>query len=444
MTIPTLTGLQTALSGLEASQAAIDTTGENISNANTPGYTRQIVNTVETPGLNVGGVMDESGAPTQLGTGVDVSSISRVRDQFLDVQYRAQNSLASAASTISQQLQNAQSAVGTSSTSGLQADMSAFWTAWSNLATNPSSSAAQQSVYDAGQTLVSNFQSVSGQMTTVSNQAQTQYNTLIGPNGQVQQDANQIATLNAQIVQANQDGQSPNSLLDQRDNLLDDLSGLAQVSVTPQTNGAVQVAFGGVSLISGTTGGTVTMPSAGSLTPSSGGELGALLSLTSSSGPIAQLQNSLDGVATTVANDVNGLQPSGSPFFSFNSSDPAASIAVAVSTPSAITATSSGSTTAGDLAQSIANLSGGAPDQAYAAFVAQVGDTVQSAENTQTTAQAVLSGISNQRQSVSGVSLDQEMANLINYQQAYQASARVMNAMNSAINSLITVAGAGL
>jgi flagellar hook-associated protein 1 len=444
MTIPTLTGLQTALSGLEASQAAIDTTGENISNANTPGYTRQIVNTVETPGLNVGGVMDESGAPTQLGTGVDVSSISRVRDQFLDVQYRAQNSLASAASTISQQLQNAQSAVGTSSTSGLQADMSAFWTAWSNLATNPSSSAAQQSVYDAGQTLVSNFQSVSGQMTTVSNQAQTQYNTLIGPNGQVQQDANQIATLNAQIVQANQDGQSPNSLLDQRDNLLDDLSGLAQVSVTPQTNGAVQVAFGGVSLISGTTGGTVTMPSAGSLTPSSGGELGALLSLTSSSGPIAQLQNSLDGVATTVANDVNGLQPSGSPFFSFNSSDPAASIAVAVSTPSAITATSSGSTTAGDLAQSIANLSGGAPDQAYAAFVAQVGGTVQSAENTQTTAQAVLSGISNQRQSVSGVSLDQEMANLINYQQAYQASARVMNAMNSAINSLITVAGAGL
>jgi flagellar hook-associated protein 1 len=444
MTIPTLTGLQTALSGLEASQAAIDTTGENISNANTPGYTRQIVNTVETPGLNVGGVMDESGAPTQLGTGVDVSSISRVRDQFLDVQYRAQNSLASAASTISQQLQNAQSAVGTSSTSGLQADMSAFWTAWSNLATNPSSSAAQQSVYDAGQTLVSNFQSVSGQMTTVSNQAQTQYNTLIGPNGQVQQDANQIATLNAQIVQANQDGQSPNSLLDQRDNLLDDLSGLAQVSVTPQTNGAVQVAFGGVSLISGTTGGTVTMPSAGSLTPSSGGELGALLSLTSSSGPIAQLQNSLDGVATSVANDVNGLQPSGSPFFSFNSSDPAASIAVAVSTPSAITATSSGSTTAGDLAQSIANLSGGAPDQAYAAFVAQVGDTVQSAENTQTTAQAVLSGISNQRQSVSGVSLDQEMANLINYQQAYQASARVMNAMNSAINSLITVAGAGL
>ena len=114
--------------------------------------------------------------------------------------------------------------------------MSAFWTSWSNLATDPTSSAAQQTVVNAGQTLASALNAVSSQMNTVMSQAQQQYNTLTGANGQVEQDATQIAALNTQIVQANASGQSPNALLDQRDNLLDSLSGLAQISVTDQSN----------------------------------------------------------------------------------------------------------------------------------------------------------------------------------------------------------------
>lgn len=433
MTIPTLTGLQTALSGLEASQAAIDTTGENIANASTPGYTRQVVNTAEVPGLNLGGTMDQTGAPTQLGGGVDITSISRIRDQFLDVQYRAQNSLASAANTTAQELQNVQGAVTTSSTSGLQYDLSQFWSAWSDLSTSPTSGAAQQEVVDRGQTLAADFNSVAGQMTTVMSQAQTQLNTLTGANGQLAQDATQLASLNQQIVQANAAGQSPNSLLDQRDNVLDDLSSLAQISVSSQSNGSVTVSLNNVAtpLVGGATGTTITMPT--SLPSDIGGQLGALQSLADpTNGPIGQMLSSLDNVANQVIGAVNGLQPS-SPFFSGNS---ASTIAVSATT-STLQATSSGSTTPGDLAQSIASLSGGAPDQAYAAFVAQVGDTVQSAQNTQTTSQAVLAGISNQRQSVSGVSLDEEMTNLINYQQAYEASARVMNAMSSTIDALI-------
>jgi flagellar hook-associated protein 1 FlgK len=440
--IPTFTGLQTALSGLEASQAAIDTTGENISNANTPGYTEQVVNTGEAPGLDIG-ARDETGAPVQLGTGVDVTSISRVRDQFLDVQYRAQNSVTSAANTNSQELQNVQTAVGTSSSSGLQSDMSAFWTSWSNLATDPTSSAARQTVVNSGQTLASALNAVSSQMNTVMSQAQQQYSTLTGANGQVEQDATQIAALNTQIVQANASGQSPNALLDQRDNLLDSLSGLAQISVTDQSNGSVTVNFGDAAtpLIGGATGSTVTWPQ--TLTSNAGGQLGALLNLSSSTGPVGQYLSSLNNVAGQVVSSVNALQPS-SPFFSDTAGSEASTIAV-TATPSTVQATSTGSTTAGDLAQAIGNLSGGGADQAYAAFVAQIGNGVQAAENSQTTAQAVLTGISNQRQSVSGVSLDQEMTNLINYQQAYQASARVMNAISSTINTLITtVGGAGL
>ncbi|HLH67235.1 MAG TPA: flagellar hook-associated protein FlgK [Solirubrobacteraceae bacterium] len=434
MTIPTFTGLQTALSGLEAAQAAIDTTGENISNANTPGYTRQVVQTAESPTLTIP-ALSEQGAGANLGTGVDITSISRIRDQFLDVQYRAQNTLASAANTDASELEQVQTAIDEPSSNGIQAQLSNFWSAWSSLANDPTSPAARQAVIDAGQTLAQTFNSVSSQMTTVQTQAAQQYATLTGPNGTVAQDAQQIATLNGEITQATEAGQTPNDLLDQRDNLLDQLSGLAQISVTQQSDGSVTVSFGDAStpLVSGT---TVTWPQ--TLTGAAGGQLGALLTLSSSGGPIGQLLSSLDGVASQVISSVNALQPS-SPFFVGSS---AATIAVAA-TPASLQ-TSSSSTSGADLAQSIANLSGGAADQAYAAFVAQVGDSVQAAQSTQSTQQAVLTAVSNQRQSVSGVSLDEEMTNLIRYQQAYQASARAMNAIDSSINTLITVAAAGL
>jgi flagellar hook-associated protein 1 FlgK len=106
--------------------------------------------------------------------------------------------------------------------------------------------------------------------------------------------------------------------------------------------------------------------------------------------------------------------------------------------------TSSSSTSGADLAKAIGNLANGSADQSYASFVAQVGDSVQSANSTQATQQAVLTAVSNQRQSVSGVSLDEEMTNLIQFQQAYQASARVMNAINSTLDTLINSVGAGL
>ncbi|HEX4009247.1 MAG TPA: flagellar hook-associated protein FlgK [Solirubrobacteraceae bacterium] len=431
MAIPSFTGYQTALSGLEAAQAAIDTTGENISNANTAGYTRQVVNTGESGPLSIP-ALSEPGAGAELGTGVDVTSITRMRDQFLDVQYRAQNTQTSSANTMSTQLQQAQTALNEPTSNGLQNQLDTFYGDWSALANDPTSQAAQTAVIDDGQTLASMFNSVSSQMSTVQSQASQEYASLTGTNGQVEQDAQQIATLNGQISQATEAGQTPNSLLDERDNLLDDLSGLAQISVTNQSDGSVTVNFGDASspLVSGT---TVTWPQ--TLTSASGGQLGALQTLSSSSGPIGQYLSSLDGVASQVISSVNALQPS-SPFFSGTS---ASTIAVSATTSSI--QTSSTSSSGPDLAQSIANLKGGAADQAYSAFVAQVGSSVSSAETTQTTAQAVLTAVSNQRQSVSGVSLDEEMTNLINYQQAYEASARVMNAIDSTLNTLITSVG---
>ncbi|MFZ1992782.1 MAG: flagellar hook-associated protein FlgK [Solirubrobacteraceae bacterium] len=433
MTIPSFTGLQTALSGLEAAQAAITTTGENIANANTAGYTRQTVQTAATAPLSIPALTQQGGG-TQLGTGVSITDVSRIRNQFLDVQYRAQSSATSNANSNAAELGQVQTAVNEPSSDGLQSVMSNFWTAWNALGAtqNP---ATLQGVIGAGQTLASTFNAVAQQMQTVQSQASQQYASLTGANGQVAQDAQQIATLNAQIGQAQQAGISPNTLMDQRDKALDDLSSLAQISVSTGSSGAVTVNFGDASspLVSGT---TVTWPQ--TLTTAAGGQLGSLLNISSSTGPVGQYISSLDGVANQVVSSVNALQPS-SPFFTGTS---ASTIAVSASTSTVQAASSS--TSGNDLAQAIGNLSGGPADQAYAAFVAQVGSGVQAAQSTQGTQQAVLTAVSNQRQSVSGVSLDEEMTNLIQYQQAYQASARVMNAINSTLNTLINSVGAGL
>ena len=434
MTIPSFTGLQTALSGLEAAQAAITTTGENIANANTAGYTRQTVQTTPTAPLTIPGNTQQGGG-TQLGTGVSITDITRIRNQFLDVQYRAQNTATSNANSNTSELGQVQTALNEPSDNGLQSVMSKFWGAWSGLASSPTNPAAQQAVVDAGQTLASTFNAVSQQMQTVQSQAAQQYASLTGANGQVADDAQQIATLNSQISSATQAGISPNTLLDQRDKLLDDLSSLAQISVSTGSNGAVTVNFGDASspLVSGT---TVTWPQ--TLTSAAGGQLGSLLNMSSATGPIGQYLSSLDNVAGQVISSVNALQPS-SPFFTGTTAG-----TMAVSATASTLQTSSSSTSGPDLAQGIASLANGPADQAYAAFVAQVGSGVQAAQSTQSTQQAVLTAVSNQRQSVSGVSLDEEMTNLIQYQQAYQASARVMNAINSTLDTLINSVGSGL
>ena len=87
--IPSLTGIETALSGLEAEQAALDTTGNNITNASTPGYSEEVVNLDPSTPEDIASQAGDGDVLTQLGTGVDVASITRQRSQYLDASYRA-------------------------------------------------------------------------------------------------------------------------------------------------------------------------------------------------------------------------------------------------------------------------------------------------------------------------------------------------------------------
>jgi flagellar hook-associated protein 1 FlgK len=179
---------------------------------------------------------------------------------------------------------------------------------------------------------------------------------------------------------------------------------------------------------------TVNWPQ--TITSATGGELGSLVSLSSSSGTVGQWSSALDSVAAALVSSVNSLSTT-TPFFSGSN---ASNIAVDA-TPAQVQTASAADPGGNDVAQAIAGLAGGSADQAYAALVAQVGSGVQGATNVQTNSQAIVTAVENQRESVSGVSIDQEMANLMTYQNGYDASARALTTLDAMLQTLITQTG---
>jgi flagellar hook-associated protein 1 FlgK len=435
--IPSLTGVETALSGLEAEQAALDTTGNNITNASTPGYSEEVVNLDASTPEEIPAQADDGDIFTQLGTGVDVASITRQRSQYLDASYRAQNTVLGFNTQTATSLGDAQTLFQEPGSGGLSSQMSTVWSDWNALANNPSSLSDQQTLVDDASTMTQSFQSLYSQLSTLQSQSSSEFSSLTGSGGQLLQDANQIASLNTSISQAIAAGQSPNTLEDSRDSAIDDLSSLGQVSITNESDGTVTVNFGNAAqpLVSGS---TVTWPQ--TITSATGGQLGALLNASSATGTVGSLMSSLNTVASDLVSSVNGLS-STTPFFSGTS---ASTIAVAVS-PGNVETSSTGTVGGNDVAQAIAALQGGTADTAYTALVSNVGSSVQAAQSAQSNSQAITTAFSNQRESVSGVSLDQEMTNLITFQRGYQASAQSLNTIDQVLNTLISeVGGAGL
>jgi flagellar hook-associated protein 1 len=431
MSIPTLQGLQTALSGLIAEQTALDTTGNNIANANTEGYSRETALMEPNPPIPISAISAQTGEGAQLGAGVTTASITRIRNLYLDAQYRAQNSSLGAATADAEVLERAQAAFNEPSTAGIATQLSKFWSAWNSLAESPGEP-AKDTVVAAGEQLATSFNELSAQLTTFATQAGEEYNSLTGPSGEVEDYANQLAQLNRQIKLAEEAHQPPNTMLDRRDQLLDKLSSLANITVTEEADHMDTVTFGEAAkpLVQGT---TVNWPQ--TLTESSGGRLGALIQLTGPTGALTSLQGQLDEVAGTLSSTVNGYLPK-----SFFSGASASTLAVALSAEE-VQASGTGNPGGNELAQKIAALRGGAAEQQYAGLVEKVGSDVRTAQDDKTNLQTTLQAVNDQRQSVSGVSLDEEMTNLITYQRGYQASARTLTAMSEMLETLIEHTG---
>lgn len=431
--ISSFLGLQTSLRGLLAQQQALDVATHNVANANTVGYTRQEATLGAADALHLTAGALQNGAGAFLGQGVDVTAYRRLRDSFLDLQVRAQSMSLGDATTSAEALDRVQSAVGEPSTTGINALLGKFYTAWSDLSNHPESDSSKQAVAAAAQTLGDALGKLASDLNGAINDADAEFTNLTGATGPIKSAATSLAQLNKAIDVAIDAGQSPNDLLDRRDQILDDLSQYGQVSVTQLGNGRIQVMLGNQSVVNDQTADWQTPPPAG-FNPG-GGQLGALKTLATTT--IPGYLASLDAVAKTLHDDVNAAY--GGTFFG---GDTAATLGTGIPAASTITAGSGTGAASNDIANAIAALRDtSAATSQYGALVRQIGADVQNATNAQAIAQSAVDAAEDRRQNVSGVSLDEEMANMLRFQRGYQASARAMSTIDDMLDTLINRAG---
>ena len=438
MGISSFGGLQTALKGLLAQQRSLDVTSHNVANANTVGYSRQEAVLGASRPLRIPAGATQDGSRAELGTGVDVLAYRRLRDQFIDLQYRAQAMRLGGLAAQVKGLDSVEVALAEPGENGISAQLAKFWSGWEDLANAPENQATRQALVENGVGLANGIAELDRQLATAAEQAAGEYTAIATAGGEVGQMASEIAKLNEAISTSLSSGAAPNDLLDRRDLLLDKLSGLAQLSVTDLGNGLIEVEFGDAAapLVEGT---TVTWPQA-LTTP--GGKLGALLELSGPAGTIASYQGELNAFAQGLAEAVNAIHESGGgpAFFNFTAGSAASTLEVGVNAAEVQTSVTA-AVGANDIATAIGALRGGTADQAYASFISRVGTEMASARRSEENASAVMTAIGERRESVAGVSLDEEMTNLVRFQRAYQASARAMSSFDEALDVLINRTG---
>lgn len=432
MQVSSFFGLQTALRGITAQQRALDVTSHNIANASTEGYSRQEVAYAASASLRLPSGLNGGGG-AWLGQGVEIEQFRRMRDTFLDIQYRAQNTTAGFDEAQAKGVRRALDVFNEPGDEGLNTLLERFWSSWSNLANAPSDVSVKTAVIGHATTLVTALNSLDTRLNAVQTNAANEYATLTsGAQNPIGPIATELGRLNTQIKSFVGAGQSPNELYDRRDLLLDRLSEYGNVAVTDLGNGAVRVDFGDAAnpLVDDA---TVDWPQA--LT-APGGKLEALLNVQTT---VASYRTDLDAFAASLITNVNAAHTvDGAPAFFTGTGAADIAVNATAATIDSGTGTAAG---ANDIARAIAALANGTADNLYATLVTRVGHDVSVAEASALSSDALRKTIQNRKLSVAGVSLDEEMTNMIRFQRAYQASSRTMSAMDEMLDVLINRTG---
>ncbi len=460
-------GLYIGLSGILAQSQGLDVVSQNVANADTPGYTRETTNmtAVVQPG-------------SAIGSGVAVSSISQVTDNFLQTQAYSASADASSSTSYLATLNSAQTNFQEPSPVGINEQLSALWNSFDQVANHPDQSAGRQQLVGIAQQLTTTLNSDSQGLTNVYNSTTSAVSETVTS---LNQQLATVATLNGQITSVlGQNG--ANTLIDQRNQILNSISNEIGARITNNPDGSVTVLSGGVTLVTGTTAETLSVhaPTAPPI-PAPGGAVASIVSnstgttlpittgslggqLQALNGPLPSYATSLDAFANSFATQVNNILTNGYVYQPYNPTPPptpppnglplflssatgqpitAANITInsqILSNPFNIAAAQNyNQPLDGTNAQAVAALGSlpNPPDAQYTAIVSQVGldvSTSQANANAQTTrAQSATASLA----SVSGVNTNQEMVNMLAYQQAYQASAKVISTISTAVQSLL-------
>lgn len=241
----TFAGLNTVVRGLYTQQVSLDTVGHNISNAGTDGYSRQMVNLATTkPQTIFGGY-----ASYEVGTGVNVSSITRARDIFVDKQYWKESSSLGYGQTMEEMLGKVEGAFSEPTETGMQTVLNKFWSAWQTLSVNASDSGSRTAVRERGVELVDAIQHSTQQLKDMV----SDINSVLDINvNTINQITSEVYSLNKQIVNIETGGLNhANDLRDRRDYLMDQLTALTNANITEDKAGNYSVQVNGVVLVDG-------------------------------------------------------------------------------------------------------------------------------------------------------------------------------------------------
>jgi flagellar hook-associated protein 1 len=446
--------LHVALSGLRAAQMSMDTAAHNVSNANTVGYTRQRVDLASRlPRFTPDG---------QVGLGVQVTDISRVRDAFLDARYRSSVSAAQSIDARSAFLDRAELVLAEPEM-GVTAELSRLFESFEDLALNPPDEASRVAVLEQISSLVGRVNDIATGFQSLQADGVVAIHSTVD---EINSALRGVAELNVAILDASTAPGQPNDLIDQRDLLLDRLAALAGTTVAIEDNGSARVSIGGMSLVSGAEArplsydagtGQVLHTSGVEVVP--GGELrGIQLAITED---LPTLMGRLDTFVVDLVSAVNGVHnggftasgAAGGDLLGYDPLAPALTLSALVTQPADLaTAASPGPPYPafdGAIAQQLADLrtsmsaSGGTQSlsDAYRAFVTALGQESAAARTSSETQTGLASAAGLARDSSHGVSVDEEMVSLMEFQRMYEAAARVITAVDQSLDTVINRMG---
>ncbi|HOV79652.1 MAG TPA: flagellar hook-associated protein FlgK [Bacillota bacterium] len=443
----TFLGLETARRGMATGRLGMDVTGHNVANANTPGYTRQRAEQAASYPYTVPSL----GRPAmagQIGTGVVVEQIKRVRDNFLDGQIRVETNALGAWQAQNDALSEIETIFMEPSENGLNTLFSNFWAGWQELSKNGESNPLRTSLVQNAVSLANGFNHIYRQLETV----RGNLNQLMQIDvDDINAKAQQIANLNTQIVNIRAAGDQPNDLMDRRDLLLDELAELTNFTVTDLGDGSISINIGSHNLLDGTTQTVTPLPY-----PPNPADVtdGALYGISQALTKLQSYEDDLNTLAASLIDEVNtlhqaGFDLSGNPGGVFFTGNDASDIAVngAIESDVSLVAAARIAGLDGDgsnalaVAQlqntDIAALGNTTFDNYYKNLVARLGINAQESARMVENQQALVDQLNNRKESVSGVSMDEEMTSLIQYQYAYQGAARVVTILDGMLDTLI-------
>jgi flagellar hook-associated protein 1 FlgK len=467
--LSTFGALNTAYRGLTAAQQGMNVAGQNIANAATEGYTRQRVqqSSIAAPAQGLFG----SGRP-QAGNGVSVDGIARLGSSFLDAGVRSAGAQAGYASARSAAIQGIEGILQEPGENGISTALQKFWSAWQGASNQPDDATAKGLVLQAGNDLAtkvsSSYRALEAQWSSVRGQAEGAVQT-------VNAAATQVATYNSTIRSTLAAGGSANELIDARAKLTETISRLTGGTVREQTDGTVDVLVGGNALVMGSSVRTLQLAGATKLADANGnpprlewtkptgtagfdgGEIAGSLSVlapAAKGGAIASAADAFNQFASKLGDAVNGLHsggqtstgpaPAAGNFFSYSTTSPALTLAVVPADTDGIAVGVAGAGQLdGSLADKISQLGTGpgSPDNLWESVVTGIGVQSRGAQQHESLTSAAEISAQSSRASQASVSLDEENVSLLTNQRAYQAAARVMTAVDEALDVLINRTG---